>query len=265
MSRTAGWACLVLALGGLAPGNARADEDAVRACVEHNAPQRSSVMEISLNSRIGGEASSVTRFKLYWRKLANGERRVMLRFLEPPDLANTAVLVEGVREKRPRVHLYLPDFGKPQRLTSRGQLESFLGRAGLGLAEIAVLLDPVGGADLRVLDEGAVVDGRAGWEIELRTAGDEGTRYARTQVFVDRDFCVPLRARFFDGQDRLVRLLLVEPGRVRREAASWIPRELLFRDPHNESETLVRVERVEVDVPLAPSLLTVGAMTRGVH
>lgn len=243
-----------------APGASGADVEIVRKCVEENAPRKSSVMEVVLETWEVGRRSSEARLRLYWRRLPDGERRLLIRFLAPEDLENSAVLVEGTRSPRPRVHLYLPDFGKPQRITSREQLEGFLGRAGLGIDELATIFDPVAAEELRLLDAEAGVDGRLGWEIETRAADAERARYARTSTFVDRELCVPLRARFFDSYDRLARTLSVEPAQVKKESGSWIPREFVFADVESSLETVVRVRSVEVDVPLAPSLLTPEAM-----
>jgi hypothetical protein len=55
----------------------------------------------------------------------------------------------------------------------------------------------------------------------------------------------------------------VDPARVSREADSWIPRELIFRDPKDDVVRSLRIDGVEVDVPLAPSLLTLEALDAG--
>ncbi|MBW2374320.1 MAG: hypothetical protein JRF70_17495, partial [Deltaproteobacteria bacterium] len=54
----------------------------------------------------------------------------------------------------------------------------------------------------------------------------------------------------------------VDPDRVTREAESWIAREMVFLDGEGENgaRTTLRIDDVEVDIPLAPSLLTVQAL-----
>ncbi len=248
----------MVALTAAAP--ATSDLAAMRACVEANAPRSSTVLQVALAVDDGAGETTETRFKLYWRRLPSGERRVLIRFSAPQDLARAAVLIEGVREARPRVHLFLPDLGKPQRITSREQLEGFLGRADLGVDEIGLLLDPAGGDDTRLIEAHRELDGRAYWVIETRSDQEDGERYARTLTFVDRELCIPLRAELYETEAGKPKLVSVDPARVTREARSWIPREMVFRDPRSGSVATLRVEAAEVDVPLAPSLLTVGAL-----
>ncbi len=82
-------------------------------------------------------------------------------------------------------------------------------------------------------------------------------------TFVDRTLCVPLRAEFYDGEGQLTRLLQVDPTLVTREADSWIARGLIFHEGEDETgaSTTLRIDEVEVDIPLAPSLLTVPALS----
>ncbi len=235
----------------------------VRACVEANTPRRSSVMDIRLEFRDAVGETNDSRFKIYWRRLPTGERRVLIRFIQPEDLAGAAVLVEGAREARPRVHLYLPGIGRAQRVTSREQLEGFLGRADLGIEEIGLLLDPVGREDLALVDTGRPADERPYWVLEARDAVEpdaDGSRYARTRTFVDRELCIPLRAVFYDADDREAKIFQVDRSRVTREAEAWIPRQMTFLDPTERSTTTLVIDEAEIDVPLAPSLLTVPAM-----
>jgi len=236
--------------------------DEVRACVERNTPRRSQVMTIALEYRDRAGEVSESRFKLYWRRLSTNERRVLMRFSAPEDLVGAAVLVKGVGRTRPHVYLYLPGVGKPRRVTSRQQLEGFLGRADLGIEEIGLLLDPVGADELQLIGDGADEGGRPTWILETRqdVSPDDTGRYARMRTLVDQEFCIPLGADFYDADDNATRQLRIDPVRVTREAESWIPRELVFTDATGENVTTLRIDEVEVDIPLAPSLLTVPAM-----
>jgi hypothetical protein len=232
------------------------DLDHVRACVAANTPRRSSVLAATLSA----EGEPEIRFKLYWRRLADGERRALIRFAAPEDLQGSAVLLQGIGDPRPRVHLYLPDLGKPQRVTSREQLTRFLGRADLGIEEIGLLLDPVGDPTLRVVDAAREIEGRLVWLLEASSDAAEGVRYVRTLTFVDHQLCAPLRAEFYEEGGGEPRLMHADPARFTREAEAWIPRELVFHGRNGDATRTLRIEEAEVDVPLAASLLTIRAL-----
>lgn len=247
----------------LAATAAAENVEQIRDCVRANAPRSSVVLEVTLQARDAKGESAPTRLKLYWRRLPDGERRALIRFLAPEELAGSAALLQGLGDARPRVHLYLPDLGKSQQILSRDQLTRFLGRADIGLEEIALLLDPIGDPNLRLLDGATAVDGRPAWAFEWRAAEGEHPHYVRTLTFIDQKLCVPLRAEFYEADAEAPREMRVDPARVSREANSWIPRELVFRDPKDDIVRSLHIDGVEVDVPLAPSLLTLEALDAG--
>ena len=254
---------LLSALLFAAPAGAAESIESIRECVRANAPHSSVVLEVSLQTRDAKGESAPTRLKLYWRRLPDGEQRVLIRFSAPEELEGSAMLLQGLGDARPRVHIYLPDLGKPQQVSSREQLTRFLGRADLGLEEIALLLDPVGDPKLRLLDGAKAVDGRPAWAFEWRAAEGEHPHYVRTVTFVDQRLCIPLRAELYEADADAPRVMRVDPAQVSREANSWIPHELIFRDPKDDVVRSLRIDGVEVDVPLAPSLLTVEALSAG--
>jgi hypothetical protein len=47
---------------------------------------------------------------------------------------------------------------------------------------------------------------------------------------------------------------------VTREAESWVPRLLVIEDLVEGSQSTFRVDSIEVDIPIAPGLLTVKAL-----
>lgn len=248
----------------LSSGATRADEATVRACVDGNAPQLSSVQSLELAVRDENGEVSRSRMKLYWRRIPNGERRVLLRFSAPEDLKGAGVLVEMPVRGRPVVHLYLPEIGKTQRVTSLAKLEGFLGQADLGIEEMAQLLEPVASEEMRLIDGPGEIGGRSVWVVETLPEDDDA-RYSRIVTFVDREYCVPLRTEFYDQEGQVRKLLRVDPTRVIREAQSWVARHMVFRDLESGSESILEIEEVEIDVPLAPSLLTVKALPGGVR
>lgn len=250
---------LVSALATAASGSP--DVDSVRLCVEENAPRISSVQVLTLTVRELGEERPASRMKLTWRRLADGESRILLRFETPEDLAGAAVLVESNGGPRPVVHLQLPDLDRPQRVTNRSQFEGFLGEADLGLEELRQLLDPLSGKQLHLVEAAAEHSGRKVWVME-EYAAEPDARYPRIVTFVDQEYCLPLRAEFYDQEGVIAKLLRVDPARITREAESWMPLELVFTDPQSGNESVLRVDELEVDVPIAPGLLTRRALSQ---
>ncbi len=254
-----GGLALVAGLGVLV-SDAAAELREVQGCVEKNMPRLSTVQKMLLDVEERGENIFESKLTLYWRRLDDGQRRIALRFREPEDLARSSLLVHQRPRRRPEVYIYLPDHGKPRTISSRGELEGFLGRANLGIEEMELLLEPVTEKDLRLV-EARELDGRAVWVLEERSE-DEDTRYARTLSFIDQEYCIPIRAELYDQEDQLSKLLEIDPSTVKRVAESWVPQRVAFREPAEQTDTILRIEDIEVDQPLAPSLLTVESLPR---
>jgi hypothetical protein len=251
---------LICAFGLAAPGFALEVEDA-RRCIAANAPQTSLVMRIGLALEHQGRELSATRFQLLWLRVDTGEQRALMRFQTPADLAGASLLMVLRDGRSPLVDLLLPELGQPQRISSREQLDGFLGRAGLGSEEVGVLLDPLAIASGTLLSDAASMDGRPAWQIERRSPEGEPGRYARTVSYIDRETCVPLRVEFYDRADRLRKRLLVPRAEVSQVSYSWQPRRWIFEDAAGGSRSVLNVEEVELDRPLAARMLTRRALT----
>jgi hypothetical protein len=142
---------------------------------------------------------------------------------------------------------------------SRGELEGFLGRVNLGIEELELLLDPIGGSQLARLAD-SDVGGRPVWVVERRETVEAEARFPRIVSFIDREFCIPLRAEFYDEQNAARKVLDVDVASITRIVETWMPELLVFRDLQEKSDTTIRVMQAEVDTPFSPALLTVEAL-----
>jgi Outer membrane lipoprotein-sorting protein len=254
----AAWAVLLAGSGSAAA----ADAAAVRECVRGNAPRVSLVQTLLLSVREPGSEVSVLRAKLYWRRLQSGEHRLLLRYLEPPELEGSALLVEAEPPGNPRVHLFLPELGQPRRVYTAAEVEGFLGPTDMG-EELDWIAALGGGAELRLLDAPSEHEGRAVWAVELRREGSEKDRYERAVALIDREWCLPIHVAFFEAGDEPRKVLSVPAGEVSRKGEVWLPDVIDLEDRKLGSRASLRIESAEVDGPLAPGLLTVRGLAAG--
>ena len=240
----------------LLPWPARADLDAIRACVESNAPRLSSVQTLLVQARDALGRVSESRAKLYWRRLQDGQQRLLVRMEAPDDLAGVALLVIGRSAERPSVHLYLPELDETRRIYSSEEVRPVLG-GDVPIEEMQHLVNLADRSTLRLLGE-SDLEGRRVWVVEARP--DAVSSYQRIVGFVDQRYCLPLRLEFFGVGDQPKRRMSVDPEQLTRAAQSWMPREVVVEDLQDGSLLTVQVISLEVDIPLAPSLLTVKAL-----
>jgi len=234
----------------------RADLGAIRSCLESNAPRLSSVQRLVVQARDSLGRISESRAKLYWRRLADGHQRLLLRMEAPDDLAGVALLVVGRPDERPSVHLYLPELDETRRVYSSEEVQPVLGGE-LPLEEMRRLVNLTDHTTLRLLGE-SELEGHRVWVVEARPNGFSS--YERIVALVDQRYCLPMRLEFFGIEDRPLRRMRVDPEQVTRAAESWMPRRLVIEDLREGSQLTVNIVSLEVDIPLAPSLLTVKAL-----
>lgn len=251
---------LVLAVLLTGSGQSAADLEAMRSCLESNAPRASSVQTLLMQVQDAKGLVSETRAKVYWRRFRDGQMRILVRMEAPEELAHAGVLVIAPPKGNPEVHLYLPEIGRPRRIYSPDQLQGLLGKSGLQIEEIERVLDLARRPGLRLLAESSELAGRQVWVVEARSEGDGSLSPERLLGFVDHEYCLPLRVEFYGQNDQPRKLLRADPARVTREAESWVPRLLVVEDLIDGSQSTFRIDSIEVDIPIAPGLLTVKAL-----
>jgi hypothetical protein len=237
-----------------------ADLEAMRSCVESNAPRTSSVQTLVMRVQDAEGLVSETRAKVYWRRFRDGHRRILVRMQAPAELAHAGVLVIAPPEGNPEVHLYLPEIGTPRRIYSPDQLQGILGQSGIQLEELERILDLARRPGLRLLAESSELAGRRVWVVEARSEGNGSSPSERLRGFVDREYCLPLRVEFYGQNGQPRKLLRADPAWVTREAESWVPQLVVVEDLVEGSQSTFRIDSIEVDIPIAPGLLTVKAL-----
>jgi hypothetical protein len=249
---------LAVLLTGSSPSSA--DLEAMRSCLESNAPHTSLVQTLVMRVEDAGGLVSETRAKVYWRRFEDGHRRILVRMQAPEELAHAGVLVIAPPEGNPEVHLYLPELGRPRRIYSPDQLQGILGQSGIQLEEIERVLDLARRPGLRLIAKSSELAGRRVWVVEARSEGNGSSPPERLLGFIDHEYCLPLRVEFYGQNGQPRKLLHADPARVTREADSWVPRLLVVEDLVEGSQSTFRVDSIEVDIPIAPGLLTVKAL-----
>lgn len=258
---TAGAGLSLLLLAGPAPaGAAGADVEAVRSCMEANAPRMSAVQTILVTAKDPEGLVSETRARIYWRRFNDEQARMLMRMEAPEDLAGAGMLMISPPEGNPEVHLYLPEIGRPKRVYSPAQLAGLLGSSDIQLEEVGHFLDLVRRPGLRMVGESSTLDGRPVWQVEATNGGKSNEPFERVVGFVDQEYCVPLRVEFYEKGDEPRKVLRADPAQVTRVAETWVPKLIEVEDLDLGSHSKLQVESIEVDVPIAKGLLTVKAL-----
>ena len=228
----------------------------VRTCVEAHGPRVSMVEEVTLTVADPEGEVFRSQFRLIFRQVDEQERRVLVRFSQPEDLAGAAMLIADTGNDRPTVDIYLPELQRTRRLLSEDDVAAFLGRSQLGVEELRLLVNPMGDPQLEVKSE-AEAGGRQAWLLEARA---DASAPPHLRLWIDQERCIPIQVEVNDDLGKLRRWIEMDPTRVERQKDAFVARDVVIRTPEGGSETRIQIDELEIDVPIAAGLLTRKAL-----
>jgi len=241
---------LALALAALAAAEARAQalplEEATK-CLERNAPKKtlSFRAEFVKVDRVGGERKS--RATVLGKKLADGLRRVVLRFDKPTDIRGTAMLMIESKEGPSDFYVYSQDDRRVRRVASRGNGGLFGTDFSYDDFENWRSFQRTGKAE-RLPD--AVVAERAVYVVSTVPSSQEVSAYEKIVTSVDRETCVVLQVDSFEPGGRLRKVLRADPKKVQQVGDFNIAGALELEDVIDQTHTKVKVDEVKLDVEI---------------
>ena len=229
------------------PASAELDTaDAIDECYRANFPKTTSTQTVSMNvkDRIGEVTTS--RAKLYWKKFGNGRSKVMMKFYKPAAMRGAGLLMVE-KQSRNDMMIYLPELGRVKRVTRHMSSAPMFG-TDFSYEEFERIQGIANEAPTTRLDD-SVVDDRPTYVLEVKPTDGESA-YERIRSFVDKETCVALRAEFFERGDKPRKVMTAEIGSMTRAGEIWLTREMLMRDLRDETETLMRIEEVDVETDI---------------
>ena len=110
--------------------------------------------------------------------------------------------------------------------------------------------------------EDAVLHDRPVWVVAGYPGVEARSGYERVVSWVDPETCVPLQSEAFEPGGKLRKRLVVDPERVTREGASWVPRLQVMHDLRDETHTELVVEEVELEAKIHRKMFTERELER---
>jgi outer membrane lipoprotein-sorting protein len=228
------------------PAAATAQE--IQHCVQQNFPDDSMVQTVKMMSvdRLGVER--VLEAEMWWQK--DQETRlsnVLLTFDNPPELRGASVLV---LEKKPQndMFMFLPELGKTRRITTQMVQGNMMG-TDYSYEDFQRLQGMLSSLESKRLPDETIAERKA--FVTESTPSDASSEYSRIRSWIDQETCVPLQVEFFakDGADPIKRMT-TNPAAVSKEKTGFIPREVAMKDLRTETATTIKIEKLQVSVPI---------------
>ena len=192
---------------------------------------------------------------------ADDLNKILVRFLAPRDVENTALLTWEAKDGNDDQWLYLPATRNAKRIAAAGKKNRFMGTdftyEDLRPENLAVHLYSAAGAE--------VIDGQDCWVIESlpaneREAADSG--YSKRRLWIRKDNLTMVKREYYDKQGRLEKIEVLRKH-VNVAGTAWRPNEFEMQDVRNGTKTVLVVERRAVGRGLKDAFFSEAELTRG--
>jgi hypothetical protein len=243
-----------------APGESRAGLEVMQKQRQlHRLEDEHALIQMRLVSKLGSE--KLRTLSSDTRTAADDRHQVLVRFLAPPDIARTGLLVWETADGEDDQWLYLPATRRVKRIPASGKKNRFMGTDFAhedmrpeALARHAYTLI---GSEL--------VEGGDTFVVEARPATPEQARdsgYSRRTLWIRKDSYVTVKVEYYDPAGRLLKVLTARQYVTVRGAAQRA-NEMEMHDVQAGSRTIMRVERRMVNRGLPDGFFHESELTRG--
>ncbi len=180
---------------------------------------------------------------------------------QPPSVRGLAYLVlQG--DSGVAVWGYLPEKHRVLRIhASAAAKRSRIGRTAISYDDLRYLPINLSGAEPEAISDSLVADRKVS-VVRLSLPPGEDSPYARIISFIDQESCVPLRTEFYETADKLLKILTVDPGKIRSTGGIRLAHSMTIEDLKNEVVTELKVVQVQIDPELPDQMFVPTRLDR---
>lgn len=230
-------------------------EIARKADKENRAATEVATFEMTIVNAKGKE--KVRKLKS-WASAPEGQpERAMIRFLDPPDVAGTAVLTIEQPDQEDEQWMYLPALKRTRRIAGAGRNESFMGS---DLSYEDLRPREVEAYTYDVLKSEKLPEGEA-WVLESRPVKGgkaEGSDYARSVAWIRKSDHVALKLEIYDRKDALLKVIVSKD--YQKDGGVMRPSSVEVENKQKGSRTSIRYLERQINAPVDEAIFTTRAL-----
>jgi hypothetical protein len=245
----------------LAGAASAASLEDVESCLASNVPKKSSAVAIKLRSRHRGGFESEHEGRIYWERSAGGRAETLICLEQPPAVRGLAYLVVE-EDTGVAVWGYLPEKHRVLQIhASVAARRARIARTAISYDDLRYLPFNLTGAEPEEISDSVVAERKVS-VIRLSLPPGENPPYARVISFIDQESCLPLRTEFYETAHKLLKILTVDPGEIRRTGGIRLAHSMTIEDLRNEVITELQVEQVQIDLDLPDRMFVPARLDR---
>jgi hypothetical protein len=191
----------------------------------------------------------------YDRIGSHGNSKAVLKFTAPAEVKGMALLVLNHPDRASDQWLWTPAIGRERRVAAQDRSTRFFGTdfsfEDLEERDVAQYKYSMAGEES--------VDGAPAWKIESRPVEGRSSQYTRSLVWIRKDNYAFARVENY-SKEQLVRRL--EYKDIEKVAGIWTARTLEMQDLRRNSRTILKMDKLEYNVPMKEEDFTLQALRR---
>ena len=208
------------------------------------------VLEVtSADSKVTTKSCKLSRLGSY------GNSKAVIRFTAPAEVKGVALLVINHPERSSDQWMWTPAISRDRRIALQDRSTRFFG-TDFSFEDLEER--DVDQYDYRLTGE-EPLEGAPCWRIEARPRQTKTSQYTLSRVWIRKDNYVPAQYENF-VKDQPVRRLLQKD--IQTVQGIWTARTLEMTDLRRKSRTVLRLEKLQYNVPLKDDDFTVQALRR---
>jgi outer membrane lipoprotein-sorting protein len=190
-----------------------------------------------------------------WRLGAYGNSKAVIRFTAPAEVKGVALLVINHPDRSSDQWMWTPAIGRDRRIALQDRSTRFFG-TDFSFEDLEER--DVDQYDYRLTGE-EPIEGVPCWRIEARPRQGKTSQYTLSRIWVRKDNYVPAQYENFVKDQPVRRLRQMD---IQNVQGIWTARTLEMTDLRRKSRTVLRLEKLEYNIPLKEDEFTVLALRR---
>jgi hypothetical protein len=184
-----------------------------------------------------------------------GNSKAVLRFIAPAEVKGVALLIVNHTDRASDQWMWTPALARERRIALQDRSTRFFG-TDFSFEDLEER--DVDQFDYRLLGE-ETLDGAECWKIQSEPRQTKASQYTRSIVWIRKDHYVFVQIESFI-KDQLVRR--VKYGEIENIQGIWTAKLLEMSDLRRESRTILRLDKLQYNVPLDEGSFTIQALRR---
>lgn len=200
---------------------------------------------------IDSKRKITTKRWTYIRLGSAGESKAVLRFTEPAEVKGVALLIHNHPDRASDQWMWTPAVARDRRIAMQDRRTRFFGTD--------FTFEDLEERDVDRSTYKLLGEENGAWKIESTPKPEARSQYDKVMLWIRKDNYVFVQAESY-SKDKLVRRLKYSD--IERVQGIWTARTLEMHDIGRNSRTILKLEKLQYNVPLQPSQFTLQELRR---